>query len=487
MTAPRPHIPPGTIAALIEALRTHPGAIPAVPVADTLKRGAAGVIVATVSREHLFRAQTPQAFHFGTLLALHRASPELATDDAAILERAGHGVALIAGHDDNIKLTYPDDLVRLERIVSPLAAAMQPRVGSGYDVHALQDGRALVLCGVTVPARAGTGGPFRRRCRHSCAMRRDLWRARRGRYRPALPAVRGGMEGRRQRAFSATCRVTDSRPPRVLANADVTLICERPKITPHAQAMIARLAELLGVEATRISVKATTTERLGLHRPHGGHRRPGGGDHPAAGMSSTAAIALGGPARSGKVPYGLLVAVFCLTWSSAFPAAKLAIATAPPLLFLGLRFSAAAILLLAAAGLRRELRGLPWLTLIVLGLLNQAFYQGMAWLGMRTVSSGLANIVTSLNPILISALAVPILGEAMTARKLAGLLLGFAGAAFVVRNRVVLVGEDPVGVGFLVIGLASITIGTLATSVCFPASHCCRRSARSRPLPACFC
>jgi drug/metabolite transporter (DMT)-like permease len=156
-----------------------------------------------------------------------------------------------------------------------------------------------------------------------------------------------------------------------------------------------------------------------------------------------------------------LVLLFCLTWSSAFPAAKFAIAVSPPLLFLGIRFSAAAILLLAWAGWRGELRRVPWLMLMVLGVFNQAFYQGMAWLGMRTVSSGLANIITSLNPILVTVLAVPLLGERMTWRKMIGLLLGFAGAAFVVRNRVVLVGEDPVGIVYLAIGLISVTIGTV--------------------------
>ncbi len=157
-----------------------------------------------------------------------------------------------------------------------------------------------------------------------------------------------------------------------------------------------------------------------------------------------------------------LVLVFCLTWSSAFPAAKLAIAVAPPLLFLALRFSAAAILLLAVAAVRGELRRIPWVALLALGLFNQAFYQGMAWLGMRSVSSGLGNIITSLNPILIAVAAVPFLGERMGARKLAGLLLGFAGAAFVVRNRVVLVGEDPTGIAYLVVGLLSLTVGTIA-------------------------
>jgi drug/metabolite transporter (DMT)-like permease len=156
-----------------------------------------------------------------------------------------------------------------------------------------------------------------------------------------------------------------------------------------------------------------------------------------------------------------LALLFCLTWSSAFPAAKLAIATAPPLIFLGVRFLIAAALLLGYAGWRGDLRGVPWRKLMAMGLLNQAGYQGLAWLAMGTVSAGLATIVTSLNPILIGVAAVPVLGERMTGRKAVGLLLGFLGAAFVVRNRIVLTGEDPVGIGLLFLGMISLTLGTL--------------------------
>ncbi len=160
--------------------------------------------------------------------------------------------------------------------------------------------------------------------------------------------------------------------------------------------------------------------------------------------------------------YLLLVLIFCLTWSSAFPAAKLAIQAGPPLLYLGVRFGIAAALLLGLAALRGEWGGrIAWVPLILLGVINQAGYQGMAWQGMRTVSGGLATIITSLNPVLISVLAVPLLGERMTWRKLAGLGLGFLGAAFVVRNRIVVTGEDPVGIGFLVFALLSMTAGTL--------------------------
>lgn len=164
--------------------------------------------------------------------------------------------------------------------------------------------------------------------------------------------------------------------------------------------------------------------------------------------------------------YIVLVLLFCLTWSSAFPAAKLAISVGPPLLYLGIRFSIAACLLLtfaAATGRLRRVAGspVPWLALMVLGVINQAGYQGLAWMGMRSVSGGLATIVASLNPVLVAVLAVPLLGERMTWRKLVGLALGFLGAAFVVRNRVVVTGEDPAGIALIAIGMVSMTLGTL--------------------------
>ena len=259
--AARPLIPSGTIPALLAALRDTPGAIPAVPVADTLKRAESGRIAATVSREGLFRAQTPQAFRFDVLLAAHQAGTVSATDDAALLEAAGLAVALVPGSEDNIKITYKDDLMRLERAMS---AQLIPRVGIGFDVHALEAGRPLILCGIEVPHERGLAG-------HSdadvgihalCdAIYGALAEGDIGRHFPPPEEMWKNADSARFLIHAAN-RIAARGG--VLANADVTLICERPRITPHAPAMIARLAALLGVEAGRVSVKATTTERLGF-------------------------------------------------------------------------------------------------------------------------------------------------------------------------------------------------------------------------------
>ena len=154
--AARPLIPAGTIPALLAALENTAAAIPAVPVADTLKRVTAGLIAGTVPRDGLYRAQTPQAFRYRVLLAAHRAnSGAAATDDASLLEAIGESVAIVPGSEDNIKLTYAEDLTRLERIMT---GHLIPRVGVGFDVHVLEAGRKLMLCGVAVPHDKGLAG-----------------------------------------------------------------------------------------------------------------------------------------------------------------------------------------------------------------------------------------------------------------------------------------------------------------------------------------
>jgi 2-C-methyl-D-erythritol 4-phosphate cytidylyltransferase/2-C-methyl-D-erythritol 2,4-cyclodiphosphate synthase len=259
--AARPFIPPGTVAAVVAALADRAGAIPAVAVADTLKRGADGLIAGTVDRTGLFRAQTPQGFRYALLLALHRAAAPGATDDAAVLEAAGHAVALVPGREENIKITWPEDIARMERILTP---GLMPRVGTGFDVHVLADGRKLMLCGVEIPHDRGLAGhsdadvgihalcdaiygalaegDIGRHFPPSDNSFKDMDSAIFLRHAAALVAARGG----------------------VIGNVDVTLICERPKIAPHAPAMIARLAALLAIPPGRVSVKATTTERLGF-------------------------------------------------------------------------------------------------------------------------------------------------------------------------------------------------------------------------------
>lgn len=257
----RPHVPAHIVKDVIAALEHHDGAIPGIRVSDTLKRVRDGVIEATICRANLWRAQTPQGFKFPLLLESHRAHGDSVTDDAALMEAAGYSVALVPGAEDNIKLTLPEDLVRLERL---FRTAPLPRTGLGYDVHAFQAGRPLILCGITIPHDRGLAG-------HSdadvgihtlCdAIYGALAEGDIGRHFPPSEEAWKDMDsarflihaGQRIRARGG-----------MLINADITIICEQPKIGPHAQAMRERLAALLDVEIDRLSVKATTSERLGF-------------------------------------------------------------------------------------------------------------------------------------------------------------------------------------------------------------------------------
>jgi 2-C-methyl-D-erythritol 4-phosphate cytidylyltransferase / 2-C-methyl-D-erythritol 2,4-cyclodiphosphate synthase len=259
--AARPHIPPGTIPALLSRLETTPGAIPALAVADTLKRVKNERIAANVRRDGLYRAQTPQAFHFPVLLRAHGSDITAATDDAALLEAIGEPVAIILGSDDNIKITYPEDLMRLERILS---GRLIPRTGAGFDVHALQPGRPLILCGIRIRHEQGLAG-------HSdadvgihalCdAIYGALAEGDIGHHFPPSDVAWKDADSAHFLSHAAD-RIAARRG--ILANADITLICERPKISPHADAMRRRLADLLHTTPERISVKATTTEHLGF-------------------------------------------------------------------------------------------------------------------------------------------------------------------------------------------------------------------------------
>lgn len=258
----RPFVDAGTIGRVVAALTDHPGAIPAVAVADTLKRGEGGLIGATIERANLWRAQTPQGFRFADILSAHLAvAGEELTDDAAVAERAGLAVALVLGAEDNFKITTSADLERARRA---FAGPGETRVGSGYDVHRFAPGTAVWLCGVAVPHDFALEG-------HSDA---DV--ALHAATDAVLGAIAAADIGRHFPPTDPTWKGASS--DRFLAHAgdlvaamggrivhlDITVICERPKVGPHRAAMQARVADILGIRQDRVSVKATTTEGLGF-------------------------------------------------------------------------------------------------------------------------------------------------------------------------------------------------------------------------------
>lgn len=259
----RPFVSSQTIDAVLSALQSAHGAIAALPVSDTLKRaGPSGGIEATVSRDGLWRAQTPQGFLFDTILKAHqKAAPNSATDDASLLEAMGVHVALVADQPTNIKLTYKEDFALAEQL---LAAAQEVRTGLGFDVHAFEPGDAVTLGGVIIPHTHKLKG-------HSDAdvALHALADALYGtigagdigdHFPPSDPKWRGAPSVTFLQ--HAAKMITDRGGS--IVNVDLTLMCEAPKISPHRGAMVATIAQMLDVDSTRVSVKATTTERLGF-------------------------------------------------------------------------------------------------------------------------------------------------------------------------------------------------------------------------------
>ncbi|HEX5379299.1 MAG TPA: bifunctional 2-C-methyl-D-erythritol 4-phosphate cytidylyltransferase/2-C-methyl-D-erythritol 2,4-cyclodiphosphate synthase [Phenylobacterium sp.] len=260
--AARPFVNRAHIDVLLRALDTADGAIPALPVADTLKRGS-DVVAETVSRDGLWRAQTPQAFRHRTLIDAYAAWPgdSEPTDDAAVVERAGGRVALAPGDPMLMKLTYPEDFEMAERLAGQ---ARIVRVGQGVDAHRWGPGEAVWLCGVRIDHdQALIGHSDADAGLHALtdALLGAIGDGDIGEHFPPSDMTWKGASSDRFLVYAAE-RVA-ARGGRIL-NVDVTLICERPKIRPHRDAMRARLAELLHLPLDRVSVKATTTEGMGF-------------------------------------------------------------------------------------------------------------------------------------------------------------------------------------------------------------------------------
>jgi 2-C-methyl-D-erythritol 4-phosphate cytidylyltransferase/2-C-methyl-D-erythritol 2,4-cyclodiphosphate synthase len=261
--AARPFVDNGTITRVLAALDTAPGAIPALPVADTVKRGADGKIVATLDRSNLFRAQTPQGFHFRAILAAHRAvtGKEL-SDDAAVAEHAGLAVRLVAGSADNLKITAPEDFAHAERLIA--ASAGDFRTGQGFDVHAFGPGDHVWLCGIQVPHERGLIGHSDADVGLHALTDAILGALGAGdigmHFPPSDPKWRAAPSHLFLRHAADLVRTAHGS----VVHVDVTLICEKPRVGPHRAAMVARIAEILGLAPGRVSVKATTTEQLGF-------------------------------------------------------------------------------------------------------------------------------------------------------------------------------------------------------------------------------
>jgi 2-C-methyl-D-erythritol 4-phosphate cytidylyltransferase/2-C-methyl-D-erythritol 2,4-cyclodiphosphate synthase len=257
--AARPGLTPAVIDELTAALATADAAAPALPLADALK-STANNAVQSVSRDNIVRVQTPQAFRWPVIARALAGASDPAVDDLALVEAAGAKVVLTPGRAELMKVTYPEDLAVAEKLI----AAPALRVGTGFDVHGFEPGDAVILCGVRIPHTKKLEG-------HSDAD--AAWHALTDailgalalgdigdHFPPSDPQWKGAAS---IRFLQHAVKLAHERGFRI-ANADITILAERPKISPHREAMRQTTAEAMGVTVDAVSVKATTTEKLGF-------------------------------------------------------------------------------------------------------------------------------------------------------------------------------------------------------------------------------
>jgi len=268
--AVRPFIDGGLIDRTIDAIGERQGALPALPVADTLKRGSAtGMIEETVSRDGLHTAQTPQGFPFWPLLAAHEKAHHLGkvdfTDDAAIAEWAHIPVKIVPGSPDNVKLTWARDIAMADQRLSGERQHFPDiRTGNGYDVHAFEPGDHVTLCGVAIPHGKKLSGHSDADVGLHALTDALLATCGAGDIGTHFPPSDPQWKGAASKIFvEHAAKLVRARGGRI-ANADITLICEAPRVGPHRDAMTAALSAMLGISPDRISIKATTNEKLGF-------------------------------------------------------------------------------------------------------------------------------------------------------------------------------------------------------------------------------
>jgi 2-C-methyl-D-erythritol 4-phosphate cytidylyltransferase/2-C-methyl-D-erythritol 2,4-cyclodiphosphate synthase len=255
--AARPDLPRAVVERLANALDAHPAAIPVLPVVDSVIVAADGAMAAPANRDELRRVQTPQAFRFADILAAHRAwvGEVDAGDDAQVARAAGIEVVLVEGAERLHKLTFAADFRTNDAMI---------RIGTGYDVHRLVAGEELWLCGVPIPHDKGLAGHSDADVGLHAVVDAILGACAQGDIGQHFPPSDPRWKGAASEKFIAHAAELADKAGYRVGNVDVTLICEEPRIAPHREAMRRKLAALLGVDLTQVSVKATTTERLGF-------------------------------------------------------------------------------------------------------------------------------------------------------------------------------------------------------------------------------
>lgn len=262
--AARPGLTQNVIDSLQMALEDADGALPALPVTDSLARADDRQLQDTVERERLYRVQTPQAFHLKPILSAHRnwRDGKEATDDARMVMAMGGKVAHVDGDERLMKITYADDIDRYEALTTKGAAMM--RIGKGYDVHRLEEGEELWLCGIRIEHSHGLSGHSDADVAIHALCDAIFGALGEGDIGTHFPPSDEKWRGAASSQFLAEAMRMARAAGYRLANCDLTIICEVPKIGPHRQDMRRKLAEIMQVDERCVSVKATTTEGLGF-------------------------------------------------------------------------------------------------------------------------------------------------------------------------------------------------------------------------------
>ncbi len=263
--AARPCVSPRVIGAVIDALDSAPGAAPALAVTDALWTGSEGRVTGTSDRSGLFRAQTPQGFDFEAIRAAHAAHPGGAADDVEVARLAGIEVAIVPGDEDNLKVTLPGDFARAEQLLrGRQMAGPDIRLGNGFDVHRFGPGDHVALCGVAVPHDRGLQGHSDADVGMHAITDAIYGALAQGDIGQHFPPSDPQWKGAASHIFLRHAVGLAGEMGYRIGNVDCTLICEHPKIGPHAQAMRDTLADIMALDRAQISVKATTSERLGF-------------------------------------------------------------------------------------------------------------------------------------------------------------------------------------------------------------------------------
>ena len=268
--AARPFVDAGLISRVIGTLDTRQGALPCLPVADTLKWVARGQVIGTAERDQLWRAQTPQGFKFESILAAHRAAAQEParefTDDAGVAEWFGLDVAMVEGSETNRKLTTAEDLKVADELLKPrdTQAGGTIRVASGYDVHAFGPGDAVILCGVSIPHAKKLIGHSDADVGLHALTDALLGTIASGDIGVHFPPSDARWRGAASEVFLKHAASLLRERGGTIVHVDVTLLCESPRIGPYRDLMRSRIAGILGIQVAQVSIKATTNEGLGF-------------------------------------------------------------------------------------------------------------------------------------------------------------------------------------------------------------------------------